>query len=177
MIKILVLFLFSHIAYADIISDELVLGSLTYHLMDGPPVSYKFQNPVSPDGRLIDNFLIGYQRTEENADHEYWSWCIFTGENSLAKPIGGFKLSSGTTNGRGYICIVVGAYFQNNRDFYDQGIDSSLAFVDFHSTGMVPLAGFEINYKLFHIGNTFIKLNNILTPVLTNHTISIGQSF
>lgn len=174
--KYLLLLFFPIFCFADIQSNELVLGSLTYHLLDGPPASYKYQNPVSPDGRLIDNFLIGYSHIEENKDREYFSYTIFTGENSLAKPIGGFKISSGKTDGRLYIGIAVGAYFQNNRDFTDQGLGDVLP-VDWHSTGMVPILGLEINYILFHIGDTYIKLNNVITPVLTNNTFSIGQSF
>jgi|ERR1035437_440174 hypothetical protein len=174
---LLFLLLFPIFCFADIQSNELVLGSLTYHLIDGPPISNKFQNQVSPDGRLIDNFLIGFSHIDENNEHEYFSYTLFTGENSLAKPIGGFKLSTGKTDGGLYIGIVTGAYFQNNRDFTDQDINGVLTSVDWHSTGLVPIVGMEINYVLFHIGDIYLKLNNILTPVLTNHTFSIGQTF
>ena len=43
--------------------------------------------------------------------------------------------------------------------------------------GAVPVFGIEINQRFDLFGKTFLKVNNVITPLITNHTISLGMDF
>ncbi len=171
-ITLCVLLLSSTLALAED-TDELILGSLTYHLIGGG--SEEFSNKLSQDGRLIDNFLIGYQFTETHLNL-YDSLAIFGGDNSVGKPIGGFKFSTGVTDKTWYLGPVIGGYVQNNIYFERVGLQP-LDFGPANGVALVPIIGVELNYRINLNKKYFIKFNNILTPALTNLTLSAGVSF
>lgn len=155
-------------------SLELVGGSLTYHVMN-PGDSNQFANRLSPDGRLIRNPIIGVQEIHE-LDGEYWSLGAFAGQNSVGDDIMGFKVSRGKRIGNWYLGLVAGAYEQSSEGFYDKGmVPFQIAKVG--DVGVVPLLGIEANYRVNLSQKYYLKLNNLISPVITNTTISLGISF
>ena len=42
---------------------------------------------------------------------------------------------------------------------------------------IVPIFGAEVNYKIELNNSVYLKINNLLTQVITNHTIIIGMEF
>ncbi len=171
MYKLLFVIIFcSGSAFSD--QFELVTGSYAYHFFGGE-VSHKFSNKVSPDGRLITAKLLGIRNTHIFKSKTYLSEAVFIGENSVAKPIYGGVLSFGEILGNWQAGLVCGFYKQDDSEFLKKEImPFSLA-----GTGIVPLIGAEVNYKISFSRNYFMKINNVLTPIATNHNISFGVNF
>lgn len=171
MLLVLLLLTFSSQAQTSL---EIVGGSITYHLIN-PGDATQFSNKMSADGKLIHNPLIGIQEVHELKD-EYWSLGVFVGENSIGQDIAGFKYSTGEKMGHWYIGFVIGAYEQSSSGFYDKGIvPFQVAKID--DTGIVPVVGVELNYKIVLTRDSYLKLNNIVSPAITNSSISLGFSF
>lgn len=154
---------------------ELMMGSITYHLINFGDVPKNFTNKLSSDGRLISNFLIGVQLIREDQVY-YDSIGVFTGQNSIGDTIGGVKWSSGIHYNKLYIGGVLGAYVQDNRKFEHDGI-RPFYIDEVNGTGVVPVVGVEVNYKINLSNKTYIKFNNIISPLLTNSSLSLGGSF
>ena len=155
-------------------SYELVGGGLTYHIMV-PIRSRNFSNKVSEDGRLIDNPIIGIQRVVESRDY-YTSLGAFTGANSVGDTILGMKYSTGARIEHWYLGIVLGAYEQPTHTFYDRNI-VPFQLAKIGDVGIVPVVGWEVNYRINLSRSYYLKLNNIVSPMITNTTISVGVSF
>ncbi len=178
-IKLFILFSLFLISFAhaedgrSVLSFELIGGGLTYH-MAGDASPY-YTDKVSSDGRLIDNFIYGAGVNYIDSTGLYISIRYFKGNNSVHLPINGGTFSAGAAYKYLDVGWIIGGYVQNEYDFIATGI---IPFSLNHgSNSVVPIIGVEISPKL-PLGNSFyLKLNNILTPLLTNHTISLGLNF
>jgi hypothetical protein len=170
---IFLIILLSSIAQAKD-SLEVVGGSLTYHLessSDGRPMPY--DHTLTPDHELIDNPLFGLGWVHQTKDDYYWGAKLFGGENSVGQPMTGLDASFGAVYGGWFIGVVGGGYVQNNKTFESAGvIPPSIA--EFGDTGLVPIIGGEANYRINLWGNSYLKWNNLLTPMLYNMSLSIG---
>ena len=155
-------------------SWELVGGSLTYHIIDGG-AAQAFSNKLSPDGRLINNPIYGIQYVTES-DSLYETIGIFSGDDSVGDPILGMKYSTGYKYNHWYLGLVLGAYEQSTMGFTNRGIQP-FEFAQIGDVGIVPLIGGEVNYRVNLSQSMYVKLNNLISPIITNTTISLGYSF
>ena len=171
--KIILIGLFlSTMGHAD--SLEIIGGGVTYHIIDNG-TSNLYANHISNDGRLIFTGLMGIGYNHYFGDN-YASFRTFVGENSVANPIVGYMGSYGWAINKGLdIGIVVGGYFQDDIAYQQKGI-VPFSLGGGHSA-LVPVVGAEINFKVMLSSDKFIKFNNIISPVITNHTISFGVNF
>jgi hypothetical protein len=154
---------------------EIMFGGITYHPMASPDITKYYQNKISPDGSLISNFMTGVQIVSETKN-SYDSFAFFVGQNSVAEPMGGFKLSTGAIMDDFYIGPFVGAYFQDNATYLKDGVHPFSIF-KIYDNSVIPIVGMEVDYKIVLKRHKYIKLNNIISPGLTNSSLSYGMSF
>ena len=150
-------------------SIEFLTGGITYHLFNDPSVSQNYVTKLSGDGALIYNPLYGIRYTVDDKMF-YNSYSFFGGENSIGQNMGGGLYSFGVLDSNVQLGFALGAYLQNG-ELFNQQVDT------FTNGNIIPLYGFEFNYKVDLGNKCFIKLNNLLTPLLYNATIGIGQEF
>ena len=171
---LLLLFLISINSFAnDNKSIELIGPGITYHVIDNG-VATQYSNKLSSDGRWIKTNQLGIRFTNTE-NYSYNSTALFIASNSIGSTVYGGLASTGM-----HIIIfdtgfVFGGYVQNNEDFRAKGIEPySLAG---NTNAFVPLMGMEFNVK-FPIGSKiFLGLNNLITPIITNHNLSIGLKY
>ena len=154
-------------------SMEIIGGSLTYHIIGDN--FENFSNKLSSNGRLIDNPLYGIQYTIENGAY-YESLALFSGDNSVGTQILGVKAAKGIKIGNIYFGLAFGAYEQDNTEFSNRGI-VPFQVGKIGTTGIVPIFGGEVNYKIELGKDIFVKINNVISPILINTTLSLGMSF
>lgn len=152
-------------------SIEFIAGGLTYHTVVNTLVTNNFSNRLTSDGKLIYNQLYGFGYTIHNG-LEYDSYKFFVGHNSINENIGGASYSFGFTYKNLDSGFLIGMYRQDSDMFSKNNINYL-----WMSTDYIPLVGFEFNYKIMLTNTKFIKINNYLSPVITNHTLSIGEDF
>lgn len=169
-ILFLALMMISSIASAEY-SLELIGGGLTYHVIDNGAAS-QFSNKLSNDGRLIYSPTIGLKILNRPGDYSYKSAAIFRGLNSVGSPMTGGILATGLAIGPFNLGFVIGGYVQNNEDFRARGIQPYSVFGN--TNAFVPIAGVEGNVRIPLGEKTYLGINNILTPIITNHSLSLG---
>ena len=167
----ILIFLISIPAMAQNKSIEIIGGSLTYHLFIDQTTSSHFTNQLTPDGALIYNSMLGFKLMNYNEYGFYDGEAFFMGKNSVNENMGGFIYDFGMQTGKFDVGFATGFYYQDETLFRSHGID------EMNFNGFVPIFGVELNYKTYITKNKFFKVNNFLSTVLTNHTISIGQDF
>ena len=153
-------------------STEIVGGGLTYHITDSTNVTEANSNKVSSNGRLIDNPLLGATFVQ-NHSNKFQSESIFGGSNSIGKPIGGALYENGYQFGHWQLGLAAGGYLQNDNAFAERNIHPTV-LTDVNGTGLAPILGGAINYQVDISKRMYIKLNNVITPTLTNTTLAIG---
>lgn len=168
--KYIIFFVISLTCHAETY-DEVLGGSLTYHLYNPGDIADRFNYKVNSDGTLISNPLVSFRQvTVEGL--EYQTWGVFTGANSVAEPIAGALWSAGLTQGPFRLGVVAGAYAQDAQPFYNRNIVPFM--VPEYGWGVVPLVGFEATqtFPIFH--NKYFIFNELFTPVLFNATVGFG---
>lgn len=166
-IVFLILFI-SSISYAK--SAEVIVGGLTYHTLITDRTAKEFTHKLSADGRFIYNQMYGFGYIN-NTDLFYESYKFFVGQNSIGEGMGGYLYSFGGHFDSWDIGFGFGAYYQNNNQFRDKGIDVITI------GGFIPLMGLEFNKKMMLNKTKYIKVNNFFTLLMTNTTLSIGEDF
>lgn len=156
-------------------SVELIGPGLSWHVMNSNAGSLN-SNKVSNDGRLLYTPEFGVRKTYIEPTGLYKSVALFTAQNSIGSPVYGGMLGTGLEFKKMFSAgLILGGYVQNNEDFRYKGI------TPFSVTGgenaFVPLAGFEFNFKLYLSKNVFLGQNNIITPIISNHNLSLGIRF
>lgn len=169
--RFIVLFLFYCFPAFASENIEVLGGGLTYHVLDFG-TSYAYSNKLSQDGRLIYNATEGIGYISESGVF-YQGYYLFVGNNSIAAPIYGGLWKNGLVFDRLYIGYTIGAYIQDNNAFKDIYI-TPFQLTEVGTTGIVPLIGVNIDYKLPLCGKSYLKLNNFLSPVIIIETISLG---
>jgi len=161
---------------AHVIQDEVVVGSYTYHVVNNGSVSKKYSRKVTDDGRLINNNLLGYRRTDILGNGSFYiSKSVFVGENSITEPIFGGSLSLGQRHHNLFYGGVLGLYIQDYKAYEERGIEPFS--IGRGRMSVVPIFGGELNYQINLGKKYFMKLNNVITPVLTNHSVSFGVEY
>lgn len=172
------LFVTASVAHAD--SIEVVGGSITAHLLPFSTYSPKVDPYKSLAGQLgqntgvIANPLFGLRYVGED-ERTYWTAAGFFMENSVGQPSAGFLTSLGRKffNGHLYAGGVLGAYEQCDSCYIESGL-WPYKFTTIGDTDIVPVIGIEINFRVNISEKYYLKLNNIVTPLLTNTTIGFG---
>lgn len=154
-------------AKADL-NFEMIGGGLTNHLWNDGETSRLMSNKLFNDGRWVYTPLFGLG-LELVKDETFTSIKSFEGLNSVGSQIWGLTVSRGHQFKYVELGGILGAYVQNDNDFYNRGL------VPFSiGNGLVPIVGAEINFKVDLNKDYYIKLNNVITPVITNHTLTLG---
>lgn len=157
-------------------STELVLGGVTYHVIDQENESTRYSNKLSSDGKLILTPTIGYTKQYSLPFDEYASATLFLATDSVGQPAGGALGQWGYVFGNWQTGLVLGVYAQNDWEFHHRGI-APFECAEIGNIGLVPVGGFAVNYRVFMGKNTYIRFNNLISPVITDHTVSIGRNF
>lgn len=153
---------------------EVVTGGITYHIIDDGS-SIKNDHKLSDDGRLIVNPLLGVNYSH-TSDMFYQSYATFLGKNSIDETMYGFLLQSGLEADNKQLGLVAGAYFEGNRQFVAKGMQPFRLGTS-NGTDVIPLLGIAFNYKIMLTDRVFMRLNNIMTPIVFNSNVSLGLEF
>lgn len=153
---------------------EVLGGGITYHVIDPGSNDAHFAHIISNDNRLIANPMFGLTLGEHD-DRIFQSGTIFGGENSIGNSMFGGIYERGYQVGNWQLGLAVGAYEQNDNQYREKGIEP-FRLTEVNGTGIVPVLGAAINYKINFSEQFYIKLNNVISPVITNSTISFGWS-
>ena len=169
-VGVLSVFLFPTIHAEE--TTTLKLGSLTPHY--SRTASDKFDHKTSLGKQIILNPLYAIRHTEYLNDY-YLAQEFFFGEDSIGSPIAGIGFAKGVYNKVGELGLVGGTYVSNTKTWDRAQVETLGVPVGSHK--LVPVMGVEANLNLFRIGELQIKLNNLITPVLSNHTIGVSWAF
>jgi hypothetical protein len=152
---------------------ELLAGGITYHVMDKGAAKYN-ENKLSDDGRAIANPIsgIGFSTYTKTT---FTNYQFFNGENSIGHSIRGALYETGARERGGEAGIVLGGYTQSNRAFTSRNLES-FRLTNIQDTDIVPIFGVALNYRIMLGKRTFMRINNIIGPVITNHSLSLGVS-
>ena len=156
-------------ASADV---EVMGGGLTYHLMNPSNVSNSYSNKVLNDGRLIANPMLGLTLVNDNG-HTFSSYTGFTGEDSVGSSMLGGLYETGYDVGPIQLGIALGVYAQDDSEFVSKGVNPYQA-VQIGNIGLVPIGGAAMNCKVPLTDSTYLKVNNLISPIITNTSLSYG---
>jgi hypothetical protein len=159
------------IAMADV---EVIGGSLTYHLLDLGTSDY-YSNKLTKNGRLLNNPMFGLAYTE-HASVFFVTQTVFGGSNSVGKQMAGFLYTEGIEISGLQVGITYGGYEQESKYYDNLGLNS-FRVVNISGIDLVPVLGLQVNYKIKLSDDYYLKLNNLIDPVLFNTTLSFGRSF
>lgn len=154
------------------VSLEGLAGGITYHLVDTDAASAHYIYKLNANGRLIYNSLWGYGVLVED-NKNYFAIKTFLGDNSVGLPMMGSMLSYGWKWHGLYYGPVLGVYFENDDAYRAMGVQPFRIAED-GSMGIVPIIGIELNYRIDLTDRVYLKLNNVITPYLTNTSLSLG---
>ncbi len=158
-------------AYAEV---EVLGGGLTYHLIDNG-AAQSFSHKLSNDGRLIANPSYGLT-IYGHQDIFFKAVTVFAGENSVGSGMAGAMYSEGVEVGHAEVGLALGGYAQDSKSFTDLGIHS-FRLTSIKGLDLVPLVGVVLNYRVPLSDKVYIKLNNLISPVITNTSLSLGYNF
>jgi hypothetical protein len=138
--------------------------------------SEKFDNKISGDGRLIGNPLLGVADVYDNGTI-FKEEVVFIGQDSVGSLMVGGMYETGRVVGRNLeIGGAFGGYLQDDSAFAARHIQP-FSIATFGTTGLVPVLGAAVNYKVRFNESTYLKLNTVLSPIISNATLSLGFKF
>lgn len=150
----------------------------TYHFTNPGDVGLKFENKVSKDGRLINNPVYGVSFREDVSEEAYRSNYFFGGVDSIGSPIYGYMRTTGfILPSLTYIGFAYGGYYMNSKPWLKKGIQHTNMLEVSSSGGIVPIFGIELSQKIPLGGGVFLKINNLITPFISNHNVGIGWEY
>lgn len=150
-------------------ADQLVIGGLTYHVINADSISHMYKGCIIKPCALIYTPLIGYRFEEHDRDW-YMAHTPFIGGNSIHQPIAGFLWSFGGILGDHKLGLAQGLYLQDDNKFIKKGI-IPFSISQGGSVGVVPILGLEHQYRL---SEKFFT-SSVLSPIIMN--VSIGYQF
>lgn len=163
MIRFLVITLLSSAALAD--SNEVIITSMSYHPMISEKAASRLDNTIARG--LNYTPMYGYVKTY-NDFLFYSSYKAFVGLNCISQPMAGGVISAGADVNNVQIGLVGGAFYEDQKKFAQRGINTYFGDV-------IPIMGFEVNYRVYMDERSFIKITNTITHLLTNHALSVGM--
>jgi hypothetical protein len=124
---------------------------------------------------------------------------MFGGANSVGLPMSGMVYERGYAFGGLDVGWVGGGYEQNDYAWRQKTQTNQVVSVvsnnyetftttktttyepfrlfEINGIGFVPIVGGAINYRVSLSKTTYIKLNNIISPVITNTSLAFGWNF
>lgn len=151
--------------------NEVVGGSLTYHIFDPNDEGTNYSNRIDSIG-LIRNPLMGYRQVHQTG-YEYTAQTVFTGQNSIGQPIFGMAYSSGFANGSFRFGTVAGFYFQDSDAMNKRNV-TPVYIIPHPGWCPSPVLGLEF-IKTFELTeDKYLIFNGLVTPLLLNATVGIG---
>lgn len=156
---------------------EVIAGSITEHFYtQGYHPEHKFN--LGDHDRLIFNSVYGLRynfTSPEWSSKRYLSLAGFYGENSVGLPMAGAMTSLGYNlfNRHLSLGIVLGAYWQNNKDYLATGGYPFQWLEADNGDALVPILGAEVGFSTGVGHDMALKLNTLITPLLTNTTLSL----
>jgi hypothetical protein len=153
---------------------EVLGGSITYHILDegGAVIN---ANKVSSDGRVIANPMTGISIVDEN-ESRFQSVIGFVGENSVGLSMGGAMYERGYVVNHWQLGFAAGFYLQDDNAFRNAG-EIPFRVTEINGCGVVPIVGAAVNYKVPLNSLIYLRINNVISPVITNTSISVGWDF
>lgn len=174
-LMLLALITLTHSCVVRADSIEVLGGSITEHLENANGAASYNAHKLSGDGRLIANPMMGLRLMKEN-DRRYDAYTVFGGQNSPGFAMGGTTVSTGWKFSGFYAGLVGGFYLQSDSKFLATG-EIPFKWFKVNGTDFVPVFGCEINYKVDLTDKVYVKVNNLITPILTNSSVSVGLTF
>ena len=166
-------FLLSFSAFADD-TVEAMYGAYIMHFKDINNISRRYENRSSRDSRLVNNRIIGLGFGNVT-DKSYVSNYVFHGEDSIGAPITGFSSAFGyrfKTLTR--VGLAFGGYFMENERWEKKGINHPADLKVSDRFGFVPLIGIDISQEIPLSKDSYLKINNLITPAVSTHSLSLG---
>ncbi len=148
---------------------ELMVGASVYHFFTKHTGSFKTQ--WSEDGRWIGTPVGGLGVMQTDGEY-YQTQSYYIGENSVGGGMAGFLASTGKVYSNWNLGAVAGLYLQDSRKFTADKI-STVAVPMGDSTSVMPLVGFEAVYKIEFDEDFYLKIHNVITPILGITYLSI----
>lgn len=151
-------------------------NALTYHVVTADTVApQRFANKISGDGRLIDNHEYAVSLITSDKDF-FHSETLFVGQDSVGGPMEGAMWEYGIVRGNWQIGIAAGAYIQDENNWINAKVDS-FKMTQIGSTDVVPVIGVAVNYKIPLSDKVYLNINNVISAIITNTTVSVGWNF
>lgn len=139
--------------------------------------SDRFANKASKDGRTIKNpmYSIGFTQQEK---YDYTTNSVFVGSDSIGSPIVGFSRTNGKEEGIIQLGVIYGLYLYDQKQwdkvYADQKYKSPSYLSSFGISNVNIILGVELNLK-FDLGSSaYFQIRNVVTPILTNHSLNLG---
>jgi hypothetical protein len=143
---------------------EIIGGGLVTH----PFSEYDLFPDNSPSGFMYRS-LYGVGFTTYETPRNYNTISVFGGKNSIQEPIYGALYGVGNMYGPNFGAgFVYGGYFQDENQFKKYNL-TYFTLVP----GFAPILGIELIPRLKLGKNIWLKMNNILTPLMTSHSLSL----
>jgi hypothetical protein len=160
---------------------ELYMGMYSIHtpILDQYNDKPKLRSGESRDKyRVVQNPIIGVKRTKHNG-RKYVSSAFFAGVDSNRSNIVGMAASRGLTylKEKLYVGVVGGVYSGQMNRWDNDNLRPFGVRLGTPNIYVTPILGGEINYKIQIKKGYFMKFNNVISPFVTNHGISIGIEF
>ena len=162
---LLILISFMSMGQAFAMQFEYVIGGVTPHLV--PPPNNNLCGEIGAGSGIIFNKTNSYRIEEGN-----FGGGALVGENSYCQPIWGATAFYNIHNSRSVqINATVGFYHFDTKGF-DFSEGAYFAHVD--NFYFVPIAGIEVNFNIYDSKSYHIKMMNLITPVISNHSVAIN---
>lgn len=152
---------------------ELTLGSVSMHTTVDPS-NVRLSNRITNDGRFVFNPLYGVGYTI-NRETLYYSFKAFTGLNCVADHIYGGTASLGYSWQHIRLGGIIGGYIQDDTAFTARNIEPFSIIGN--RNALVPIIGAELIFMFKVTDTSFIKVNNLISPILMNTSIGYGVRY
>lgn len=144
-----------------------IVGGITPHYQRPDGVSRKlFCNDLGNNSGVIYNELNSFRYEEKN--HSYG---LLVGENSYCSPIWGATYSYNILKTDTITSALTAGFYHFDQEGFD--FSEGAYFGQIGNFFFVPIVGVEVNVKLYSNKDFKIQLMNLVTPVLSNHSLGI----
>lgn len=141
-------------------TNEVVAGGYVYH-----PIHFSEKIP-----RGLWRPILAFKHTTYSSD-TYMSYVGFMGADCIDSPITGAAFSTGFNFEYLDVGSIVGAYKYNRKAWKDANVNIGTILP------FLPIIGLELNFKYQITDKLGVKFNNIITPVITNSSMSLIINF
>ena len=144
---------------------EYVIGGVTPHIKSPP--NNNLCGEIGEGSGIIFNKTNSY-RVEDNN----FGGGALVGENSYCQPIWGATAFYNMYSSRNVqIHGTVGFYHFDAKGF---DFSEGAYFAHINNFYFVPIAGIEVNFNIYDSKSYHIKMMNLITPVISNHSVAIN---